>query len=66
MAGGFAPAASTTTFEARITPLVIISCILASTGGLMFGFDVGISGTCLIHLISHFYGFFVDHIVNNI
>jgi sugar porter (SP) family MFS transporter len=44
MAGGFAPAASTTTFEARITPLVIISCILASTGGLMFGFDVGISG----------------------
>ncbi|KAK7837001.1 sugar transport protein 13 [Quercus suber] len=37
MAGGFAPAASATTFEAKITPLVIISCILASTGGLMFG-----------------------------
>lgn len=33
-----------TQFEAKITPIVIISCIMASTGGLMFGYDVGISG----------------------
>ncbi|XXG48538.1 hypothetical protein AAC387_Pa02g2960 [Persea americana] len=44
-AGGFsAPAPSGVEFEARITPIVIISCIMAATGGLMFGYDVGVSG----------------------
>ncbi|PRQ38643.1 putative major facilitator, sugar transporter, major facilitator superfamily [Rosa chinensis] len=38
-------------FEAKITPLVIISCIMAATGGLMFGFDVGISALNLAMLI---------------
>ncbi|XP_057857500.2 sugar transport protein MST4 [Cryptomeria japonica] len=31
-------------FEARITPYVIITCIMAASGGLMFGYDIGISG----------------------
>ena len=45
MAGGLAVAAPAgTQFEAKITPIVIISCIMAATGGLMFGYDVGISG----------------------
>lgn len=45
-AGGFAvaPAAGGTGAEAKITSIVIISCIMAATGGLMFGYDVGISG----------------------
>lgn len=44
-AGGFsAPAASGIEFEGKITPIVIISCIMAATGGLMFGYDVGVSG----------------------
>ncbi|XP_075506778.1 sugar transport protein 13-like [Primulina tabacum] len=42
--GGFAASSGGTEFEAKITPIVIISCILAATGGLMFGYDVGISG----------------------
>lgn len=42
--GGFATGASGTEFEAKITPIVIISCIMAATGGLMFGYDVGVSG----------------------
>ncbi|CAA2956209.1 sugar transport 13 [Olea europaea subsp. europaea] len=44
--GGFAAAsgAGGTQFEAKITPIVIISCIMAATGGLMFGYDVGVSG----------------------
>ncbi|KAL9264944.1 Sugar transport protein 13-like protein [Drosera capensis] len=43
--GGFAAAAgSGVEFEAKITPIVILSCIMAATGGLMFGYDVGISG----------------------
>ncbi|CAM8915080.1 unnamed protein product [Rhodiola kirilowii] len=44
MAGGFANAGGGTEFEAKITPIVIISCIMAATGGLMFGYDVGVSG----------------------
>ncbi|PVH33030.1 hypothetical protein PAHAL_9G551900 [Panicum hallii] len=45
MAGGFSVSApSGVEFEAKITPIVIISCIMAATGGLMFGYDVGISG----------------------
>uniref|UniRef100_A0A5B6Z035 Putative Major facilitator superfamily protein n=1 Tax=Davidia involucrata TaxID=16924 RepID=A0A5B6Z035_DAVIN len=44
-AGGFsAPTAGGSQFEAKITPIVIISCIMAATGGLMFGYDVGVSG----------------------
>lgn len=43
--GGFSTApANGVVFEAKITPLVIVSCIMAATGGLMFGYDVGVSG----------------------
>ncbi|XVE81587.1 hypothetical protein DITRI_Ditri15bG0076800 [Diplodiscus trichospermus] len=43
-AGGFSSVAPAgVEFEAKITPIVIISCIMAATGGLMFGYDVGVS-----------------------
>ncbi|XP_010493897.1 PREDICTED: sugar transport protein 13-like [Camelina sativa] len=42
--GGIATSANGVEFEAKITPIVIISCIMAATGGLMFGYDVGVSG----------------------
>ncbi|CAJ2650981.1 unnamed protein product [Trifolium pratense] len=42
--GGFITGSSSNNFEAKITPIVIISCIMAATGGLMFGYDVGVSG----------------------
>ncbi|XP_059294415.1 sugar transport protein 13-like [Lycium ferocissimum] len=43
--GGFSTSGGGGThFEAKITPIVIISCIMAATGGLMFGYDVGVSG----------------------
>jgi len=44
--GGFT--ASGNDFEAKITPIVILSCIMAATGGLMFGYDVGVSGNNLV------------------
>ncbi|CAL0311343.1 unnamed protein product [Lupinus luteus] len=44
MAGGGFTTNSGSHFEAKITPMVIISCIMAATGGLMFGYDVGVSG----------------------
>lgn len=45
MAGGFGGPTDGEEFEAKITPIVVISCILAASGGLMFGYDIGISGT---------------------
>ncbi|KAL1803911.1 hypothetical protein ACET3Z_032558 [Daucus carota] len=42
--GGMVGSSGGTEFEAKITPIVIISCIMAATGGLMFGYDVGVSG----------------------
>jgi hypothetical protein len=43
-------AASSTTgaeykhYEGRITVYVLLTCLLAACGGLMFGYDIGISG----------------------
>lgn len=31
-------------FKSKITPYVLLSWILAAFGGLMFGYDIGISG----------------------
>ncbi|KAL8105139.1 sugar transport protein 13-like isoform X1 [Apium graveolens] len=41
--GGLAPTGGKE-FEAKVTVIVVISCIMAATGGLMFGYDVGVSG----------------------
>ncbi|KAI4311273.1 hypothetical protein MLD38_036179 [Melastoma candidum] len=57
MAGGFAVASEGGQFESRITPIVVISCIMAATGGLMFGYDVGVSGgvTSMPHFLKKFF-----------
>ncbi|KAK1405332.1 Sugar transport protein 13 [Heracleum sosnowskyi] len=45
MAIGVLPSPDATELEeAKTTRLVVWSCLLASTGGLMFGYDLGISG----------------------
>lgn len=44
---GFAVASSDDSpkqFEGKITVYVVLCGIIAATGGLMFGYDVGISG----------------------
>jgi MFS transporter, SP family, sugar:H+ symporter len=33
-----------TKFEGKVTIYVVICAIVAATGGLMFGYDIGISG----------------------
>lgn len=50
--GGFTSGGGAGDFEAKITPIVIISCIMAATGGLMFGYDVGVSGNHLFFFSS--------------
>lgn len=42
-------------YKGRVTPYVIIACIVAATGGSLFGYDVGISGSS--SLISIIYSF---------
>lgn len=44
--GGFAPGAGSRAaeYEAKMTIYVVFTCIIAASGGLMFGYDVGVSG----------------------
>ncbi|KAJ3679585.1 hypothetical protein LUZ60_017596 [Juncus effusus] len=45
MAGGFAVAnGSATDYGGSLTFAVILTCIMAASGGLIFGYDIGISG----------------------
>jgi hypothetical protein len=42
--GGFSIDAPSNGFDGKITLSVIITCIVAASSGLIFGYDVGISG----------------------
>ncbi|KAI9107104.1 hypothetical protein K1719_022632 [Acacia pycnantha] len=42
--GGFAVDAPSNSFDGKITLSVVITCIVAASGGLIFGYDTGISG----------------------
>ena len=33
-----------TQYEGRVTGHVVLACIVAASGGLLFGYDIGISG----------------------
>lgn len=42
--GGGIGAATGGHYEGRVTPFVVVTCLVAATGGLIFGYDIGISG----------------------
>ncbi|KAL0409148.1 UNVERIFIED_CONTAM: Sugar transport protein 11 [Sesamum radiatum] len=42
--GGGISAGNGKQYEGRVTPFVIVACLVAATGGLIFGYDIGISG----------------------
>ncbi|KAL5972994.1 hypothetical protein ACLOJK_039801 [Asimina triloba] len=45
MAGGVVVSAGgRADYPGKLTPYVIMTCIIAATGGLIFGYDIGISG----------------------
>ncbi|KAI4323734.1 hypothetical protein L6164_023316 [Bauhinia variegata] len=44
MAGGFAITNQSGDYNGKITVFVILSCMMAAMGGLIFGYDIGISG----------------------
>ncbi|VAH18160.1 unnamed protein product [Triticum turgidum subsp. durum] len=39
-----APAAGSGGYSGRVTPFVVLTCIVAGSGGILFGYDLGISG----------------------
>nr|AAC61852.1 putative monosaccharide transporter 1 [Petunia x hybrida] len=44
MAGGFAAGSGGGDYEGKVTTFGIMTCLVAATGGLLFGYDIGISG----------------------
>jgi hypothetical protein len=36
-------------YNGRVTSFVVLSCIVAGSGGILFGYDLGISGTTIPH-----------------
>ena len=45
-------------YKGRVTSFVIIACIVAATGGSLFGYDIGISGSSMIRTLNqNFHGF---------
>ncbi|KAL0372852.1 UNVERIFIED_CONTAM: Sugar transport protein 10 [Sesamum calycinum] len=41
--GGGIAAGNGKQYEGRVTPFVVVACLVAATGGLIFGYDIGIS-----------------------
>lgn len=31
-------------YSGRVTPFVVLTCVVAGSGGILFGYDLGISG----------------------
>lgn len=44
MAGGAIVSTSNKQYGGKMTSFVLLACIMASSGGLIFGYDIGISG----------------------
>ncbi|PHT99220.1 Sugar transport protein 9 [Capsicum chinense] len=42
--GGFVSSGGNGDYEGKVTGFVIMTCMVAATGGLLFGYDIGISG----------------------
>lgn len=43
-AAAIAPGNGKKEYPGNLTPFVTVTCIVAATGGLIFGYDIGISG----------------------
>ncbi|WOK95361.1 hypothetical protein Cni_G04068 [Canna indica] len=42
-----APTETASAYNGRITVFVVISCIMAAMGGVIFGYDIGVAGGIL-------------------
>ena len=48
--GGMLPGDGKKEYPGNLTPFVMVTCIVAAMGGLIFGYDIGISGIFLFKL----------------
>ncbi|KAK8447069.1 hypothetical protein SEVIR_9G582500v4 [Setaria viridis] len=55
--GGFAEGPAGAGYSGRVTSFVVLSCIVAGSGGILFGYDLGISGgvTSMESFLSKFF-----------
>jgi hypothetical protein len=44
MAVGLAITSEGGQYNGKITPFLVLSCMMAAMGGVIFGYDIGISG----------------------
>lgn len=56
--GGFNEGGGIKNYPGELTRYVMITCIVAAMGGLIFGYDIGISGNCLSSIFFFFFLFF--------
>lgn len=49
MAGGFSVPDGGKEYPGKMTLFVFLACLVASSGGLIFGYDIGISGKRLVY-----------------
>ena len=53
MAVGLAITSEKGHYNGKMTLFVVISCMIAATGGVIFGYDIGISGPFLLNFYIH-------------
>ena len=51
--GAFAEGPAGAGYSGRVTSFVVLSCIVAGSGGILFGYDLGISGCLLLPSLLH-------------
>mgnify|MGYP004713050147 CR=1 FL=1 len=55
MAVGLAITSDGGNYNGRMTPFVVLSCMMAAMGGVIFGYDIGISGFFSSNFVSMFH-----------
>lgn len=53
--GGFISQGEVKHYTGKVTTFVLVTCIVAATGGLIFGYDIGISGNYHPPLLGFFF-----------
>ncbi|XP_004296075.1 PREDICTED: sugar transport protein 10-like [Fragaria vesca subsp. vesca] len=65
--GGFSIEGGGNNYEGRVTLFVVLACIVATSGGLLFGYDIGISGgvTSMDTFLNKFFPEVIKKMKNN-
>ena len=53
MAVGLAITSEVGKYNGKMTPFVVLFCMIAATGGVIFGYDIGISGPFFLNFYIH-------------